>query len=101
MAKSKGIGRGGKRLGAGRPPKPKLPMPDDPSTVGVDPASVDPRRILAGIAIDPNEVGSTRVAAAKALMKRGASDDDAAALLLDADLNARAIEGMKSSKRAN
>lgn len=35
---------------------------------GVDPALVDPRRILAGIAVDPAAPATARVAAAKALL---------------------------------
>jgi hypothetical protein len=68
MTKSKNIGRGGARRGSGPKPKPRLPLPA-PETVGVDPALVDPKRVLAGICIDPNEPASARVAAAKALMR--------------------------------
>lgn len=35
---------------------------------GVDPALVDPRRILAGIAVDPAAPATARVAAARALL---------------------------------
>lgn len=35
---------------------------------GVDPALVDPRRILAGIAVDPDAPATARVAAARALL---------------------------------
>ena len=48
---------------AGRPRR--APSPD------VDPTTVDPRRVLASIAADPNAPASARVAAAKALIVTG------------------------------
>lgn len=41
------------------------------ATVGVDPDSVDPRRVLAGISVDPQSPATARVAAAKALLILG------------------------------
>jgi hypothetical protein len=49
------------------------------AATGVDPASIDPRRILAGIAADESAPAHARVAAAKALMAAtGDSGEDGA-----------------------
>lgn len=40
--------------------------------IGVDPALVDPRRVLAGIAVDPTAPATARVAASRALLAANA-----------------------------
>jgi hypothetical protein len=92
MTKSKNIGRGGKRANAGRKPKPKLPLPA-PEAAGVDPAAVDPRRVLAGIAIDPNLPASARVAAARALMRP--EEPETVEQARQSDLDRRTLEIMQ------
>ena len=65
--------------------------------IGVDPALIDPRRILAAIAINKSMPPTARVAACKALL--GVKDQDAAAEDVPAgDINARAVAMMR---RAN
>jgi hypothetical protein len=47
------------------------------NAAGIDPALVDPKRILAGIAVDKKAPASARVAAARALLAAsGGSADD-------------------------
>ena len=60
--------------------------------IGVDPALIDPRRILAAIAINKSMPPTARVAACKALL--GVKDQDAAAEDVPADINARAVAMM-------
>lgn len=43
------------------------------ATVGVDPDTVDPRRVLAGISVDPQAPATARVAAARALLVLGSA----------------------------
>ena len=66
--------------------------------IGVDPALIDPRRILAAIAINKSMPPTARVAACKALL--GVKDQDAAAAedVPAGDINARAAAMMR---RAN
>ena len=76
MRRKREKGWGGKRAGSGRPPKRK-PPPMSRETVGVDPAGVDPRRVLASIAIDLGMPPTARVSAAKALLERRGEPHDA------------------------
>ena len=66
--------------------------------IGVDPALIDPRRILAAIAINKSMPPTARVAACKALL--GVQDQDATAAedVPAGDINARAAAMMR---RAN
>ena len=91
--KSKKEGRGGARAGAGRPPKLRLPLMMAPADVGPDPDSVDPRRVLAGIAVDPNLPASARVNAAKALMRPEAPESSEEAR--ESEISRRAIAIMQ------
>lgn len=62
--------------------------------IGVDPALIDPRRVLAAICINKNMPPMARVSAAKALL--GLKDQDAAAEDVPAgDINARAAAMMQ------
>ena len=61
--------------------------------IGVDPALIDPRRILAAIAINKSMPPTARVAACKALL--GVKEQDATAEDVPAgDINARAVAMM-------
>jgi hypothetical protein len=71
---------GGRRVGAGRPAGSKDRFPrrrpgeqklchgDTVLVPMADPSSIDPKRVLAEIAIDPRQPAMARVAAAKALI---------------------------------
>src|SRR5258707_14951491 len=69
-------GHGGRRAGAGRPNRAAAAAKRaaaasgivTPGALGIDPATIDPRRILAQIAADAAVPASARVAACKALM---------------------------------
>jgi hypothetical protein len=68
------------------------------SAAGIDPASIDPRWILAGIAIDPSAPAAARVVACKALMvdaAGGVASKKEKALL---SLNERAIALMAGTQ---
>ena len=59
--------RGGARAGAGRPPV-SITLARAIERLGVDPATVDPARILASIAADARTPATARVAACRALL---------------------------------
>jgi hypothetical protein len=59
--------RGGKRAKAGRPPG-SVTLKNAIARLGVDPALVDPARILSAIAVDEAAPASARVAACRELM---------------------------------
>jgi hypothetical protein len=63
MTKSTGVGRGGKREGAGRP---RLVQPEILDAESV--RAVDPRAVLASIAADRYAPHASRVSAAKAMI---------------------------------
>jgi hypothetical protein len=65
---------------------------------GIDPATVDPRRILAGIAADPDAPAGARVQACKTLL--GARGDAAAAgeLASSDELTRRALALLTTGK---
>ena len=87
---------GGARKNAGRPAKAQLPP-----LAPVDPDTIDPRRVLAGIAIDPGAPAGARVAACRALLdKRGGPEEDAEQVR-QTDLARRAIKIMAGARRMN
>ncbi len=65
------------KAGPGRPTKAQE-LAKAIEAVGVDPTLVDPRRVLASIAVDENSPATARVAAAKALMLAGGGKPGAA-----------------------
>ena len=80
----------------GRPSR-KEEMERALAEIGIDPALIDPLRILASIAANRSMPPTCRVAACKALL--GVQDQDAAAEAVPAgDINARAVAMMR---RAN
>ena len=84
MTKSRNVGRGGKRPGAGRPPKIRQPPAE----------LLDPELVLRQIASDSAQPASARVQAARALITaRGkpTEADATAARALDADRRALEI----------
>jgi hypothetical protein len=68
--------------------------------LGVDPASIDPRRILAAIASDADAPASARVAACKALLAADPEQPEASAAGGDA-VSVRAQELLAARRRAN
>jgi hypothetical protein len=71
------------------------------ATVGCDPALVDPLRVLAGIAADPDAPAGARVAACKVLL--GVKDQDSAedSAAAAGDVAARAIRLMAAARKAH
>jgi hypothetical protein len=88
---------GGPRPGAGRPRK----LPPAPPK-NVDPDSVNPRAVLASIAVDVNAPATARVAAARALLsaEKTAERPGVSGAPID-PLSRRAIELMARKGRAN
>jgi hypothetical protein len=64
--------------------------------LGVDPATIDPRRVLAAIAGDTNAPAGARVAACKVLL--GVKDQDPAEDVASSDVASRAIRLMAARK---
>ena len=67
MPQSKTLANCSSKPRGGRPTKAQVARRRILET-GVDPALVDPRRVLAGIAVDPAAPATARVAAARALL---------------------------------
>jgi hypothetical protein len=69
------------------------------ATLAIDPRSVDPLAVLAGIMMDPTLPASARVQAARALIaaRQGPAEDSAAST----DVAARAIKLMTAARRAH
>lgn len=86
MTKSKNIGRGGKRPGAGRPRKLRSPPPE----------LIEPDLVLRQIASDPLQPASARVAAAKALLAAERGDKPPSPRV--SDLERRTLEIMNRGK---
>jgi hypothetical protein len=63
---------------------------------GIDPALIDPRRVLASIAVDTNAPASARVQAARALLV-GERDQDSEVTGDAARINDRAIARMRAN----
>ena len=86
MTKSRGIGRGGARRNSG--PKPRPPTALD---FGIDPDSVDPRRILAAIAVSSTTPSGVRVNACRVLLEKRGRPEEAEQARQD-DIGARAVQ---------
>jgi hypothetical protein len=65
---------------------------------GIDPSSVDPRRILAAIAADPTVPASSRVLAARALMDDTGTSKEAKADASKDRVSKRAVELLRLVK---
>jgi hypothetical protein len=69
--------------------------------LGIDPALIDPRRVLASIAADADAPASARVAAAKALLAAPDQDPtEASAVAADA-VSVRAQQLLAARRKAN
>jgi hypothetical protein len=68
-------------------------------SLGVDPSSIDPRKILAGIAADLSAPAGARVAACKVLLNLDPAAEDSAAAA--DDVAARAIRLMAAARKAH
>ena len=96
QSKSK-VSHGGSRPGAGRPPK----MPSV-APANVNPETVNPRAVLASIAVDVNAPATARVAAARALMSAEKPGGASGGTSVPPDpLSRRAIELMARKGRTN
>ena len=69
--------------------------------IGVDPALIDPRRILAAICINKSMPPTARVAAAKALLSARDQEHPAEGFEAGTDVAARAIELMAAARKAH
>jgi hypothetical protein len=69
--------------------------------LGVDPASIDPRRILASIAGDADAPASARVAAAKALLAARDQDPTEASAVAGDAVSVRAQQLLDARRKAN
>jgi len=69
--------------------------------LGVDPASIDPLRILAAIAADGSMPATARVAACKVLLGQRDSDPAESAEAAAGDMATRAIQLMTTRKAAH
>jgi hypothetical protein len=69
--------------------------------LGVDPALINPRRILASIAGDADAPASARVAACKALLAAGDQDPAEASAIVGDAISVRAQEILAARRKAN
>ena len=107
-------GHGGRRLGAGRPKggtdkfatrkRRRTGEPVEPSFVplGIDADTLDPRQVLAQIALDIRASSMSRVAAAKALLEHDRrSGKEAPVLGAKSAIIERALAGLSAGKSVN
>jgi hypothetical protein len=97
MAEKSAVIPGPPRRKRGRPTREEA-MRRALAAILVDPASIDPRQILAGIAMDVSAPAGARVAAAKALLLEQHDQDPAEVSSVGSDIAKRAIQLMASRK---